>query len=79
MQQNSREMLDTIQQMREKMIESAKAYGLDGEETIECSQELDKLIFEYQCLSKETRKIKKESNTVRKQPMFMWPNHMILV
>lgn len=79
MQQNSREMLDTIQQMREKMIESAKAYGLDGEETIECSQELDKLIFEYQCLSKETRKNKKESKIVIKQPMFMWPNQMIYV
>lgn len=79
MQENSREMLDTIQQMREKMIESAKAYGLDGEETIECSQELDKLIYEYQCLSKERRKIKKEIKVVRKQTMFMWPNNMICV
>lgn len=79
MQQNSREMLATIQQMREKMIESAQANGLGGEETIECSQELDKLIFEYQCLSQEKKKSKKEIKITRKQAMFVWPNYIICV
>ncbi|MGI8385571.1 Spo0E family sporulation regulatory protein-aspartic acid phosphatase [Robertmurraya sp. P23] len=79
MQQNSREMLATIQQMREKMIESAQANGLGGEETIECSQELDKLIFEYQCLSQEKKKSKKEIKITRKQAMFVWPNNIICV
>jgi stage 0 sporulation regulatory protein len=78
-QQNSREMLATIQQMREKMIECAQVNGLDGEETIECSQELDKLIFEYQCLSKEKKKSKKEIKIIKKQAMFMWPNNIICV
>lgn len=79
MQQNSREMLATIQQMREKMIESAQANGLGGEETIECSQELDKLIFEYQCLSQEKKKSKKERKITRKQSMFVWPNNIICI
>ena len=78
MQQNSSEMLATIQQMRERMIESAQANGLGGEETIECSQQLDKLIFEYQCLSKE-KKSKKEIRITRKQAMFVWPNNIICV
>lgn len=79
MQQNSSEMLATIQQMRERMIESAQANGLGGEETIECSQELDKLIFEYQCLSQEKRKSKKEIKITRKQAMFVWPNNIICI
>ncbi|WP_391558369.1 Spo0E family sporulation regulatory protein-aspartic acid phosphatase [Robertmurraya sp.] len=79
MQQNSSEMLATIQQMRERMIESAQANGLGGEETIECSQELDKLIFEYQCLSQEKKKIKKEIKITRKQAMFVWPNNIICI
>ncbi|MCM3603531.1 aspartyl-phosphate phosphatase Spo0E family protein [Robertmurraya korlensis] len=79
MQQNSREMLATIQQMREKMIESAQANGLSGVETIECSQELDKLIFEYQCLSQEKKKSKKERKITRKQSMFVWPNNIICI
>jgi stage 0 sporulation regulatory protein len=78
-QQNSSEMLATIQQMRERMIESAQANGLGGEETIECSQELDKLIFEYQCLSQEKKKIKKEIKITRKQAMFVWPNNIICI
>ncbi|WP_240390698.1 aspartyl-phosphate phosphatase Spo0E family protein [Bacillus sp. Y1] len=79
MQQNSSEMLATIQQMRERMIESAQANGLGGEETIECSQELDKLIFEYQCLSQEKKKSKKEIKITRKQAMFVWPNNIICI
>ncbi len=77
MQQNSSEMLATIQQMREKMIESAQANGLGGEETIQCSQQLDKLIFEYQCLSQEKKKSKKEIKITRKQAMFIWPTNII--
>jgi len=76
-QQNSSEMLATIQQMREKMIESAQANGLGGEETIQCSQQLDKLIFEYQCLSQEKKKSKKEIKITRKQAMFIWPTNII--
>nr|WP_306663974.1 aspartyl-phosphate phosphatase Spo0E family protein [Robertmurraya korlensis] len=72
-------MLATIQQMREKMIESAQANGLSGVETIECSQELDKLIFEYQCLSQEKKKSKKERKITRKQSMFVWPNNIICI
>lgn len=79
MQQNSSEMLATIQQMREKMIESAQANGIGGEETIECSQELDKLIYEYQCLSQEKKKIKKEIKITRKQALFVWPNNIICI
>ncbi|HAQ06401.1 MAG TPA: aspartyl-phosphate phosphatase Spo0E family protein [Bacillus bacterium] len=39
--------------MREIMIASAKETGYTSEETIRSSQELDRLIYEYQTLCKE--------------------------
>lgn len=79
MQQNSREMLSMIQQKRERMIESAKVYGLGGAITIQCSQELDKLIYEYQCILKEEARQKKPAKVTRKQVMLVWPKKMICV
>lgn len=79
MQRNSREMLSLIQQKREKMFESAEIYGLAGTITIQCSQELDKLIYEYQCLLKDEVKQKKPAKVTRKQVMLVWPKKMICV
>lgn len=41
-------LLVEIQNKREKMIESAILNGFTNDDTIRCSQELDKLIIEYQ-------------------------------
>ncbi|MFD1362811.1 Spo0E family sporulation regulatory protein-aspartic acid phosphatase [Lentibacillus salinarum] len=37
-----------IEQKREQMLSVASKYGMENEKTLECSQELDKLILEYQ-------------------------------
>lgn len=53
MQENIR-ILDEIQKKREKMIEAANRNGMTNDDTIRASQELDKLIYEYQCHNKKT-------------------------
>lgn len=48
MQQSQTAMLNAIDKMRDKMIAAARETGFNSEETMYCSQELDKLIYEYQ-------------------------------
>ncbi|RSD28308.1 aspartyl-phosphate phosphatase Spo0E family protein [Mesobacillus subterraneus] len=47
------------------MVESAQVSGFTSDETVRCSQELDRLIYEYQCLCKE-----KELQRVRTKVIF---------
>jgi hypothetical protein len=42
-------MESAIKAKREIMIKYATQYGFTDEITLQCSQELDKLIYEYQC------------------------------
>jgi stage 0 sporulation regulatory protein len=49
------QLLTEIQQKREKMIETARKKGMASQETVLCSQELDQLIFEYQCAIKREK------------------------
>ncbi|WP_408010796.1 aspartyl-phosphate phosphatase Spo0E family protein [Pseudalkalibacillus sp. A8] len=37
-------LVHTIERKREQMLETAKIYGMSSNETIKCSQELDKLL-----------------------------------
>ncbi|WP_246234694.1 aspartyl-phosphate phosphatase Spo0E family protein [Bacillus aquiflavi] len=45
----ARLMMDEIQRKRERMIDSAEKYGYTSDDTIKCSEELDELIYKYQC------------------------------
>ncbi|WP_164670240.1 aspartyl-phosphate phosphatase Spo0E family protein [Virgibacillus doumboii] len=40
-----------IEQKREQMFKTAATHGMNHQLTLKCSQELDKLILEYQKLS----------------------------
>lgn len=72
-------MLDEIQKKREKMIESAKRKGYTNVDTIRYSQELDQLIYEYQCYSKRTGKQEEEVKIVFRQMMVILPQVQLLV
>lgn len=41
-------LMDEIDKLRSKMIAIAMDYGLDSDETIRCSQELDQLLNQYE-------------------------------
>ncbi|WP_141431376.1 aspartyl-phosphate phosphatase Spo0E family protein [Bacillus sp. 03113] len=67
-------ILNEIQNKREKMIECAQKQGFNSEETIRYSQELDWLIYLYQCsLHFESRK-KEELKEMLKKFMLVWAN-----
>lgn len=72
-------ILDEIQKKREKMIESAKRKGFTNVDTIRYSQELDQLIYEYQCYSKRTRKQDDEIRIAFKQMMMILPQVHLFV
>lgn len=42
------ELLFSINEKRQMMVEAAELYGYTGDETIKRSQELDQLIYQYQ-------------------------------
>jgi stage 0 sporulation regulatory protein len=65
-------MLDEINMRREMMMKSAHKNGYTSKETIHYSQELDKLIYEYQCtFCNKTTKHKQLKNEVKQ--MMIWP------
>lgn len=70
-------MLAEIQQKREKMIETAKKKGLASDETIRCSQELDQLIFEYQCAIKREQEQKKRMRISFRQIILLWKKAVV--
>lgn len=49
-------LLNCIDRMKRKMIESAKNTGLHSEETIKCSQYLDRLINQHMKYSRNNDK-----------------------
>jgi stage 0 sporulation regulatory protein len=65
-------MLDEINLKREMMMKSAESTGYTSEETIYFSQELDKLIFEYQCTFRNEPKQTKQLKSCFHQ-MLVWP------
>jgi stage 0 sporulation regulatory protein len=65
-------MLKEINLKRDLMMKSAEVTGLTSEETIYYSQELDKLIYEYQCtFRKESQKHTESKSGIRQ--MLIWP------
>ncbi|MCY8271958.1 aspartyl-phosphate phosphatase Spo0E family protein [Bacillus sonorensis] len=47
------ELLFSINEKRQMMVEAAELYGYTGDETIKRSQELDQLIYQYQKVYEE--------------------------
>jgi stage 0 sporulation regulatory protein len=70
-------MLDEINNMREMMMMSAKVTGYTSEETIHYSQELDKLIYEYQCTFRRDQKGTKDLKPPFYQ-MLIWPRASLI-
>lgn len=65
-------MLEEINEIREMMMLSAKVTGFTSQETLHYSQELDKLIYEYQCTFRNEPKSKNEIK-ISVQHMLVWP------
>lgn len=70
-------MLEEINEIREMMMKSAKVTGYTSQETLHYSQELDKLIYEYQCtFRKETKANKNVKISI--QHMLIWPRASLI-
>lgn len=78
-QYDCREKLNEIRKMREKMIESAQEKGFTSDDTIRYSQELDQLIYEYQCYSKRTGQQQDEIRIAFKQMIMILPQVHLMV
>ncbi len=76
-QQRIKEILDEIQRKRHRMIETAKTSGLTSDETIRQSQELDRLIYEYQCLFRCCTPKKETTGVTGRQLMLLWPRKRV--
>ncbi|HYK73947.1 MAG TPA: aspartyl-phosphate phosphatase Spo0E family protein [Pseudoneobacillus sp.] len=69
---HSNRMLEEINEIREMMMVSAKFTGYTSQETLHYSQELDKLIYEYQCTFRNESKNNKAVK-ISIQHMLVWP------
>jgi stage 0 sporulation regulatory protein len=70
-------MLEDIQKLRVKMIDSAQKNGLTSEITIQYSQELDQLIYKYQRMDQIRAKQPNEGKWTFIQRILMWPKSLI--
>jgi stage 0 sporulation regulatory protein len=68
------ELLFEIQDKREVMIKTAKERGTIDEETIRLSQELDKLIYEYQLVFRYESEKRKQIKRQYKNTRIFWSN-----
>jgi stage 0 sporulation regulatory protein len=71
------QMLEEIQKIRVKMIDSAEKNGLTNELTIHYSQELDQLIYQYQRFNQRRPKEKKEIRFVFNKMVLVWPKSLL--
>lgn len=77
-QQKNKEIFEEIQRQRMRMIETAREKGFTNDETIRQSQELDRLIYEYQCLFGSTAHKKKRSRRFTCRGMvFYWAKNRL--
>jgi len=72
-----KEMMETIQKKREVMIQSAKETGYTSEETIKHSQELDKLIVQYQRVFRQSNQKRAFAKKFKKQPVIVWSKYLV--
>lgn len=70
-------MLEEIQRMRIKMIDSAEKHGLTNEDTIRYSQELDQLIYQYQRMIQNNPKGQAELLFVFGKMTRVWPKSLV--
>lgn len=70
-------MLEEIQRMRLKMIDSAEKNGLTDEGTIRYSQELDQLIYQYQRIMQISSNHQQEVKFIFGQMILVWPKSLV--
>jgi stage 0 sporulation regulatory protein len=73
----NKQMLEEIQKIRVKMIDSAEKNGLTNELTIKYSQELDQLIYQYQRTNQTRSKEQKEIKFVYNKMVLVWPKSLL--
>lgn len=73
MQHTQKELLEEIQRKRTLMIDSARRTGFTSDETVAFSQELDQLIYKYQCFLQDFLQEEQEVKIIMKQLMLIWP------
>lgn len=78
MYQSQIALLKEINRMREAMVSSARETGLTSEETIRCSQDLDRLIYEYQTLCKEAEIQRQRGKLLFRQMILLTKRQFIL-
>lgn len=78
MYQSQMALLKQIDRMREQMLISASETGYTSQETIRCSQDLDRLIFEYQTLSKEADVQRKRGKLLFRQMILLTKKQYVL-
>lgn len=72
-------ILDEIQKKRKKMIDTANEKGFTSDDTVKYSQELDQLIYEYQCLTKKLNSKDIEIKIAFKHMMMILPQAHLLM
>ncbi|WLR53708.1 aspartyl-phosphate phosphatase Spo0E family protein [Mesobacillus subterraneus] len=78
MYQSKNALLKEIDRARELMVAVAMESGYTSEETIYRSQELDRLIYEYQTLCKETEIQRQKGKVLFRQMILMTKKQYIL-
>ena len=71
------DMIKEIKAKRELMINSANSLGFTSDVTIKYSQELDKLINEYQKAMEGTSRPNDEIKFAFKQMIMIWPKLLV--
>ncbi|WP_102261991.1 aspartyl-phosphate phosphatase Spo0E family protein [Mesobacillus jeotgali] len=78
MYQSQNTLLKEIDRARELMVAAAMESGYTSEETIYRSQELDRLIYEYQTLCQETEIQRQKAKILFRQMILLTKKQYIL-
>ncbi|MFT9599452.1 Spo0E family sporulation regulatory protein-aspartic acid phosphatase [Mesobacillus sp.] len=78
MYQSQNTLLKEINRVRELMVAAALETGYTSDETVRRSQELDRLIYEYQTLRKETELQRQKAKILFRQIILLTKKQYIL-
>ena len=78
MYQSQNTLLKEIDRVRELMVAAALETGYTSDETVRRSQELDRLIYEYQTLRKETELQRQKAKILFRQIILLTKKQYIL-
>lgn len=78
MYQSQNALLKEIDRVRELMMTAAIETGYTSDETVRRSQELDRLIYEYQTLSIETELQRKKAKVLFRQIILLTKKQYVL-